>query len=195
MSSRFGIQVPMSSRTKPAESEQANQTNTSSEDAGAHQTDEGWMRIALDEAYAGDRTPGAGEVGCAIVRNGELLMRGHNEAERTHDPTAHAEMVCLRRLGGVLQTTDLSGCTLYCTLQPCSMCAAACVWAGIRRVVYGAGRRDVHADYFDARHLNASDLIRDAFRDDMEIVGGVLREECAALYAGPHGEPARKDQA
>jgi len=156
--------------------------------------DEAWMRIALEEAYAGDRTPGAGEVGCAIVRDGELMMRGHNEAELTHDPTAHAEMVCLRRLSAKLSTTDLAGCTLYCTLQPCSMCAAACVWAGIRRVVYGAGRGDVHPDYFDARHLNASDLIRDAFRDDMEIVGGILRQECAALYAGPNGEPARKDQ-
>ena len=152
------------------------------------------MRLALKEAYAGDRTPGAGEVGCVIVRDGVLIMSGHNEAELTHDPTAHAEMVCLRRLGTKLKTTDLSGCTLYCTLQPCSMCAAACVWAGIRRVVYGAGRGDVHADYFDARHLNASDLIRDAFREAMEIVGGGLRRECAALYAGPHGEPARKDQ-
>ena len=160
------------------------------------EADEGWMRIAIEEAYAGDHAPGAGEVGCAIVRQGELLVRGHNEAERTHDPTAHAEIVCLRRLGAKLQTTDLAGCTLYCTLQPCSMCAAACVWAGIRRVVYGAGRDDVHADYFDARHLNASDLIRDAFREDedMEIEGGVLRKECAALYAGPRGEPAKKDR-
>lgn len=156
-------------------------------------TDEQWMQIAIEEAYAGDRTPGAGEVGCVITRDGQLLVRGHNEAEGSHDPTAHAEIVCLRKLGQSLQSMEFAGCTLYCTLQPCSMCAAACVWAGIRRVVYGAGRQDVHPDYFDARHLNASDLIRDAFRDDMTIEGGVLRDQCAALYAGPDGEPARKD--
>ncbi len=143
------------------------------------------MRVALEEAHAGDRTPGAGEVGCCIVREGELLVRGHNEAELRHDPTAHAEIVCLRRLGEKLATTEFSGCTLYCTLQPCSMCAAACVWAGIKRVVYGAGRGDVHADYFDARHLNAVDLIADAYREDITIAGEVLAAECAKLYAKP----------
>ncbi len=157
--------------------------------------DERWMRIAIEEAYAGDRTPGAGEVGCCIVRGSELLVRGHNEAELRHDPTAHAEIVCLRKLGEKLQTMDFSGCTLYSTLQPCSMCAAACVWAGIQRVVYGAGRGDVNADYFDARHLNAIDLIADAYREDITIVGEVLAAECARLYAKPDGSPAEKDGA
>ncbi len=52
------------------------------------------------------------------------------------------------------------------------MCTMACVWAGISRIVYGAGREDVHSVYFESRHLNAADFIRDAFRDELEIVGG-----------------------
>jgi tRNA(adenine34) deaminase len=162
-------------------------------DASQASQDEHWMRLALEEAYAGDRTPGAGEVGCVIVRESKLLVRGHNEAEMRHDPTAHAEIVCLRSLGQKLGVMEFPGCTLYCTLQPCSMCAAACVWAGVKRVVYGAGRGDVHADYFDARHLNAADVLADAYREDISIVGGVLRAACAELYAKPDGSPADKN--
>jgi tRNA(adenine34) deaminase len=100
-----------------------------------------------------------------------------------HDPTAHAEMVVIRRLCGQLETTTLAGYTLYCTLQPCGMCTRACLWAGISRIMYGAGRNDVHAIYFESRHSNAVDFIRDAFRNDLQVEGEVLAEECARLYA------------
>jgi tRNA(Arg) A34 adenosine deaminase TadA len=60
-----------------------------------------------------------------------------------HDPTAHAEIVAIRRLCAKLNTTNLKGYTIYCTLQPCGMCTMACLWAGISRIVYGAGRDDV----------------------------------------------------
>ena len=59
----------------------------------------------------------------------------------------------------------------------------ACLWAGISRIVYGAGRDNVHRIYFESRHNNTVDFIRDAFRNDLEIEGGVLATECAALYA------------
>ena len=93
---------------------------------GALHEDEKFMRLAIEQARQGDQTPGAGEVGCVIVRKGEVLAAGHNEAELRHDPTAHAEIVTLRKLGEKLQTTDFRGCTLYCTLQPCGMCSIAC---------------------------------------------------------------------
>ncbi len=143
------------------------------------------MRLALQQAHLGDRTPGAGEVGCVIVRDGVVVAEGHNEAEMSCDPTAHAEIVTLRRLGQKLQTIDLRGTTVYCTLQPCSMCTVACIWAKVSRIVYGAARDDVHSMYFDTRHFNTADLVRDAFREDIEIVGGVLAEECAKLYYRP----------
>lgn len=158
------------------------------------QEDEHWMRLAIQQAREGDQTPGAGEVGCVIVRDGKLLAAGHNEAELLHDPTAHAEIVTMRKLGQALATTDFRGCTLYCTLQPCSMCTVACVWGKISRIVYGATRNDVHSMYFDARHINASDLITDAFREDMEIVGGVLADECCDFYYRPHDSPPPQEQ-
>ncbi|MBV8705570.1 MAG: nucleoside deaminase [Acidobacteriaceae bacterium] len=156
--------------------------------------DERFMRLAIEQACQGDQTPGAGEVGCVIVRGGEVLAAGHNEAEMRHDPTAHAEIVTLRKLGEKLQTTDFRGCTLYCTLQPCGMCSVACIWAKITRIVYGATRNDVHSMYFDTRHFNTADLIRDAFREDMEIVGGVLAGECAQFYYQPDDNPPREEQ-
>lgn len=133
-------------------------------------------------------------MGCVIVRDGKVLAEGHNEAELRHDPTAHAEIVTIRKLGERLRTTDFRGCTLYCTLQPCSMCTVACIWGKISRIVFGATRNDVHSMYFDAKHINTADLIRDAFREDLEIVGGVLAEECAQLYYSPTDDPPREEQ-
>ena len=69
------------------------------------------------------------------------------------------------------------------------MCTLACLWAKISRIVYGAGRREVHPMYFEERHLNTIDFIRDAFRQDVEMVGGVLAEECARFYYSPGDQP------
>lgn len=166
----------------------------SGRDSELSREDERFMRLAIEEARQGDGTPGAGEVGCVIVRDGQVLASGHNEAELRHDPTAHAEIVTLRKAGQILRSTEFRGCTLYCTLQPCSMCAVACIWAKIARVVYGATRSDVHSMYFDTRHINASDLIGDAFRDDMEMIGGVLAEQCSEFYYRPNDQPPKEEQ-
>lgn len=141
------------------------------------------MRLALDQARTGERTPGGAQVGAVLVRDGQVLCTGFNEGDLRHDPTAHSEMVVIRRYCGESKVMDLAGCTLYCTLQPCGMCTMACLWAGVSRLVYGATRADVNAVYFESRHRDTADFIRDAFRDDLEVLGGVLAEECAALYA------------
>ena len=156
--------------------------------------DERYMRMAMEEARRGNRIAGAGEVGCVIVRDGQVLASGHNEAELRHDPSAHAEIVTMRKLGEKLRVMDFSGCALYVTLQPCSMCTGACVWGKISRIVYGATRNDVHSMYFDARHVNAADLVRDAFRENIEIVGGVLGEECSQFYYKPGDHPPLEEQ-
>lgn len=149
------------------------------------------MQLAWEQAKAGRDFPGGAEVGAVLVRDKEIVCQGFNESELHHDPTAHAEMVVLRRAGALLQQTDLRGYTLYCTLQPCGMCTMACLWAGISRIVYGARRQDVHPIYFESRHNNTVDFIHDAFRSDLEIQGGVLAEACAELYAKPN-EPTPK---
>ena len=84
-----------------------------------------------------------------------------------------------------LQYHELRGATLYSTLQPCGMCTMATIWAKIGRIVFGAGRDDVHPMYFEDRHLDTLDFIRDAYRDDLMLQGGVLAAECAALYVPP----------
>ncbi len=156
--------------------------------------DEIFMRAAIEQARIGDQVPGGGEVGCVIVKDGEVIAAGYNEAHLRNDPTAHAEVVTLRKVGAKLQSTDFSGCTLYVTLQPCSMCAAACVWAKISRIVYGATRSDVHSMYFDARHFNAAQLIQDAYQNDISIVGGVLAEDCSEFYYRPDDDPPLEEQ-
>ncbi len=144
--------------------------------------DEHWMRRALDWARRGQDTPGANGIGCVIVRDGAVLAEAHNEVSLRHDPTAHAEMVAMRRACEALGTDDLRGATLYSTLQPCGMCAMATVWAKLSRIVYGAGDSDVNKMYFEDRHTDTMRFIRDAFRDDITYTGGVLADECARFY-------------
>jgi tRNA(adenine34) deaminase len=156
--------------------------------------DERFMALAIQQAYIGAAQAGAGEVGCVIVRDGKVLATGYNEAELRCDPTAHAEIVTLRKLGQREHAIKFQDCTLYVTLQPCSMCTSACVWAAIERIVYGATRSDVHSMYFDARHLDAIDLINDAYRPSIQIVGGVLADECSRLYYKPADSPPPEEQ-
>ncbi len=167
---------------------------------GAHSPDAAtaedheFMARALELARRGDRTEGASPIGCVIVLDGRVVAEGHNEVGLRHDPTAHAEMVAIRRAGASLEREELRGATLYSTLQPCGMCTMASIWSHIDRVVYGAGREDVHQMYFEDRHLDTMNFIRDAYRKDMPVIEGVLRQECAALYYGPDDDPPAEAQ-
>ena len=116
-----------------------------------------------------------------------------NEVDLRHDATAHAEILAMGRAGATLQCNELRGAALYSTLQPCGMCTMASIWAKVGRIVYGAGRDDVHEMYFENRHLSTENFIRDAFKDDITLEGGLLAKECAALYVPP-GADVPKDQ-
>ena len=153
-----------------------------------------YMDRAIEIARVGASTPGAAPIGCVIVRDGKIVGEGYNEVDIRHDPTAHAEIVTIRRLGRALGSADLKGATLYSTLQPCGMCSMASIWAGIDRIVFGAGRGDVHRMYFEDRHLDTFDFIADAFRDDLRLTGGVRAAECAQLYYGPDDNPPGEKQ-
>src|SRR3569833_877401 len=107
-----------------------------------------FMRMALDEAAKGRETPGGAEVGAVLVRHGQVICRGFNEGEMRQDPTAHSEIVVIRRAYEQLNTTSLEGTTLYCSQQPNNKNTKTTLWAGISRIVYGARRSDVHAVYF-----------------------------------------------
>lgn len=101
------------------------------------ETDLMYMRQAIREAmkaYDMDEVP----VGAVVVANDQIIARGHNLTERLHDVTAHAEMQAITAASNALGAKYLPDCTLYVTLEPCSMCAGALFWSQIGRIVYGA---------------------------------------------------------
>ncbi|MDP9093953.1 MAG: nucleoside deaminase [Actinomycetota bacterium] len=118
-------------------------------------------------------------VGAVVLdRSGVILAEAHNERERGHDPTAHAEVVALRRAGAALGTWHLEGCTLAVTLEPCPMCAGAIVLARIGRLVFGAW------DLKAGAAGSLWDLVRDRrLNHRPEVIGGVREGETAALLA------------
>ena len=152
-----------------------------------------FMRRAIEMAHRG-RRPGASPIGCVIVRDGVVIGEAHNEVGLRCNATAHAEMVAIERAQKALGTPELRGATLYSTLQPCGMCTMASIWSKVGALVYGAERDQVHEMYFEDRHFDTMDFIRDAFRDDLKVVGGVLSAECAALYHGPDDDPPAEER-
>lgn len=156
-------------------------------------TDTQWMKRAIALARTGGATAGKNPIGCVIVRDGQVIGEACNEVDLRHDATAHAEILSMRRAGEMLQCNELRDAVLYTTLQPCGMCTMASIWAKISRIVYGAGRDDVHEMYFEDRHLDTVDFIRDAYKDDLSLEGGFMVKECAALCVPP-GADIPKDQ-
>lgn len=133
----------------------------------------------MDEAIAEARdAPAHGDVpiGAALVRDGEVLTRNHNRREIDADPTAHAELLVVREGARRLGNWRLEGCTLYVTLEPCTMCAGALVLARLPRLVFGA----------DDPKAGAVGALYDVPRDPrlnhrVEVVRGVRASECGQL--------------
>lgn len=149
-------------------------------------TDEAWMARAIKLAIAEKGTdPADTPIAALVVIDGKLVAHGVNQTAETCDATAHAEIVALRAAGQAAGAMRVEGATLYSTLQPCGMCTMASIWAGVSRIVYGAGRGDVHEMYFEDRHLSTLDFIADAYKDDLALVGGIRADECAPLYFRP----------
>jgi tRNA(adenine34) deaminase len=146
---------------------------------GRRQLHETWMRRAL--AVAGSAPPPSGDpdvpVGAVLYGpDGVEIVAARNERELTGDPTAHAEVLVLRRAGAALHRWRLDGCTLVVTLEPCTMCAGALVLARVATVVFGAWEPKTGAlgslwDVARDRRLNHRP----------EVYAGVLEEQCAAV--------------
>jgi tRNA(adenine34) deaminase len=137
--------------------------------------DERVMRLALEEARsaaAGGDVP----VGAVIVRGDEILARAGNARERERDPTAHAEILALRRASGAIGSWHLEGCAMVVTLEPCAMCAGAIVLARLDRLVFGAS--DPKAGFAGS----LGDLVRDGrLNHEVDVTVGVLAEECGEI--------------
>ena len=136
---------------------------------------EEWMRMALAEAREA-LDEGEIPVGAVLVHQGWMLCRAHNRREAWHDPTAHAELLCLREGARLLGNWHLRDCTLYVTLEPCPMCAGAMVMSQLGRCVFGA------ADERQGCCGSLYDLPGDpALGAVTRWQGGLLQEECRAL--------------
>ena len=137
-----------------------------------------FMDLALDEAR---KAEAAGEVpiGCVIVNDGDVIARAGNRTLADRDPTAHAEMIAIRRAAAALGSERLGDCDLYVTLEPCAMCAGAISFARIRRLYYGAadpkgGAVDSGVRFFSSPNCHHRP----------EVYGGVGETEAALLLRG-----------
>ena len=149
------------------------------------------MRYALNRALqAGER--GEVPVGAVVVLNGELLAEGSNEPIAANDPTAHAEIVAIRRAAAQLANYRLSGATLYVTIEPCQMCVGAMVHARIARLVYGAPEPKAGAIESAMRAHE-----HPALNHRLEVQGGVLEADCREVmqrfFAGRRQEQRPPD--
>ena len=137
-----------------------------------------FMREAIEEAKKAESLREV-PIGAVIVKNGEIIGRGHNLRESLRDPTAHAEILAIRRASEHLNAWRLLDCTLYVTLEPCPMCAGAILQSRIPRVVYGTD--DPKAGCAGTL-LN---LLQDGrFNHRAEVTANVLRDECSEMLTG-----------
>ncbi|MDX1677930.1 tRNA adenosine(34) deaminase TadA [Arsukibacterium sp.] len=137
-------------------------------------TDQQWMARALELASIAEQ---AGEVpvGAVIVKDGQLIAEGYNQMISLHDPSAHAEMLAVRQAGQQLQNYRLTDCTLYVTLEPCSMCAGMLVHSRLSRLVFGA------RDYKTGAAGSVMNLVQHPqLNHQLEVTGGVMAEQCSA---------------
>ena len=129
-----------------------------------------YMREALKEAAEAamdDEVP----IGAVIVAGGRIIAKGHNMTEMLHDPTAHAEMIALTAATEAIGSKYLNDCTLYVTVEPCPMCAAALNWAQVGRIVYGASDPKRGYSMYTPSLLHPKTAVK----------SGVAAEECSAM--------------
>ena len=153
---------------------------------------EKYMALALKEAAKAARI-GETPIGAVIVKEGKVVGRGYNRVESGNDPTLHAEMIAIRRAAAKLGVWRLIGCTMYVTVEPCSMCAGAAVLARLDAVVAGA-----LSDKSGACGSVGDILESDSLNHRVEYIAGVLDRECSALLSdffrglrGKHGGEER----
>lgn len=139
------------------------------------QSDEHWMRHAIGLAKLAEAN-GEVPVGAVLVKDNVIVAEGYNQVISLNDPTAHAEIVVVRKASSVLNTYRLPETTLYVTIEPCSMCAGAIVHARIKHLVFGALEPKAGAIVSQGQFLE-----QDYLNHRTTYQGGVLRDECAQL--------------
>ena len=137
--------------------------------------DEKWMRIAINEANLAE-AKGEVPVGSVIIHNHQIIAKAHNSPIINNDPTAHAEIIAIRKAGKKQRNYRLPDTTLYVTLEPCIMCLGAIIHARINRVVYGA--LDPKAGFCSSSNNLNSNIF---FNHQIIFKGGILEQECKKI--------------
>ena len=138
--------------------------------------DERFIRMALDEARQGDYA-----FGCVITRGDEVIARGRNLGKTNDDPTAHGEMVAIRRCLADHGSASLRGATLYTSGEPCVMCMGAIVWCGIGRLVFAASVPQI-GSLTNQVLITSAEVAARAKWDPIKITGGVMADEAMKLF-------------
>jgi len=139
--------------------------------------DKQYMRRALELAKQGEAL-GEVPVGAVIVKDDQIIGEGFNQPISSHDPTAHAEVVALRGAASRIENYRLTGCTLYVTIEPCTMCAGSLIHARIKRLVFGATEPKS-----GVVGSNDNALLLPHFNHTIETVSGVLADDCSAIMS------------
>lgn len=135
------------------------------------------MQLALKEAYKGIKLGHGGPFGAVIVKDGEVISKGHNHVVAKNDPTCHGEVDAIRKACKKLKTFDLSGCEIYTTGYPCPMCFCAILWANIDKVYYGCNTTDTEIIGFRDKEFEESIPAK-----KISMCKELNREECIKLY-------------
>lgn len=136
-----------------------------------------YMRMAINEARKGILNGHGGPFGAVIVKDGEVVGRGHNQVIKNQDPTCHGEVMAIHKACKKLKTFDLSGCEIYTTGEPCPMCLGAILWANIDKVYYGCNIFDTEKIGFrDSKFYSMTQHEKEAFIQELD------RKQCLKLY-------------
>jgi tRNA(adenine34) deaminase len=137
-----------------------------------NEQDQRYMQVAIDQAEIA-RQNGDVPVGAVIVRQGRLIAKAYNQRQQLNDPTAHAEIIALTQAAEAVGSWRLEGCTIYVTLEPCTMCAGALVLARIDRLVYGC--EDPKAGACGSLYNIVQD---ERLNHQLEVTSGIMEDEC-----------------
>jgi len=154
-------------------------------------SNEYYVRIAIEAAQEAKDNGGVA-IGAVLVKesSGQIIATGGSVVGVNKDPTAHAEVNCIRAAAALLKTDDMYDFTLYSTLEPCHMCLSAAAWARIPRVFFGAYRKDVDETLFDIKgnFSDEEEAVHMNLREEigMQVHGGILELECAKLLDRYH---------
>lgn len=143
--------------------------------------DEAFMRLAVEEALEA-RREGNDPFGAVVTRDGQVIAKGHNRSITDCDPTAHGEVVAIRKACRALNATRLEGATLYTTCEPCLLCTGTATHTRIARVVMGAVWSDA-PNYFQNPRKGSLLAVAPHLELPFEFTTGVLAGECIPLYA------------